>query len=109
MREPLTPNEAAGLPSIASDLHAIAARAVFDFKVPTKAKSLYPALHAVAYAIEWPNQAEALGAVFRIVAGACGVKYGSEYMGRVIDARHRDGTLQSVLRGAIKDHHDQTK
>jgi hypothetical protein len=61
-------------------------------------RNIYPALHAVATKTEWPDYAEAVGCVFRLVCDAIGFEYGREYMDAVINARFEDGTLMPLLR-----------
>lgn len=68
--------------------------------MPKSARGLYPALHAVAARIGAPDRyAEAVGAVFFVACEATGARYGSQYMGNVLNARFKDGSLPGLFAG----------
>jgi len=67
-------------------------------ELPCNERSLYPTLHAVAYALEHTDRSEAVGAVLQAVCDAVGAIYGSQYMSNVLLARFRDGTMSRALR-----------
>lgn len=79
-------------------LENLARAAVRSMPMPKTTGGLYPQIHSTAYALDWPDKAEALGAVFRVICDAIGTKYKGEYMDRVLSARLKDGTLEIALR-----------
>jgi len=76
----------------------LAREAVRDMPIPTTKKELYPRIHNTAYAIAWPNKAEALGSVFRVICDAVGIKFGSQYMAQMLDKSLADGSLERGIR-----------
>lgn len=81
-----------------NNLDRLARIAVRDMPMPTSERELYPRIHATAYAIDWPNKPEALGAVFRVICETIGTSYQGQYMDRVIGARFKDCTLERAIR-----------
>lgn len=85
------------------DLVRLARAELASMLMPESARGLYPALHAAAKRISTPDRyAEAVGAVFAVACEATGVTYGSQYMGNVLEARFKDGSLPGLLAGVSK-------
>lgn len=81
-----------------AELRSLAEKAVRDMPIPKSKRDLYPRIHATAYAIDWPNKAEAVGAVFQVICKAVCVEYGSQYMDRMLMIKLDDGSLEQGIR-----------
>jgi Holliday junction resolvasome RuvABC ATP-dependent DNA helicase subunit len=69
-----------------------------SMEMPRHVKSLYPALHKVAYEAADGNGPEAISMVFKVVCTAVGATYRSSYMDQVLSKRFKDGTFERAIR-----------
>ena len=83
---------------MSADLKQKARVALGAMPLPNHPRQLYPALHAVAQSIAYPEPySAAVGEVFRQVCEACCIRYGSQHMAEQLIAQFQDGRLGDAI------------